>query len=608
MVDVQDKSRAELFAQEALKSTPEQIKAELVRTRVVIGIPKSLAQTRQGQIGIVTAVNIISRLGGLAPRLYLDIPGGATVHTGIPLLEPGQDLADSLLGLIHRLEEGQQGVLVRSLAERGLSYDYGLFIGNVTSKARCAITVGSDRWLAAMRVDGKPERVNCTDPNPLGIIFAAALGSTEVVKHMWLPIRSASVRIEPIEERVVVSTYDLSVDSKKRPTNPKMPDNCKLPHAVVCGLGAVGSACIYVLGCLPGLTMSLDLVDFDFLEPSNEERMFTSGEPNQDIGQLKVVQTQEFIQRIQNGVNTFIYPMRFQEFASGSRDRLGYVFCCLDTAEARRDLQSELPTVICNGGTDNSDWMFSVHELGNAESACLQDLYPRPAAKRFDPIEELAGYVGVSTDLVRRWAKDAKAPGQMFIDPNKVGDAKDPVRYRRRLSLLRRPYNQAVAQMCSTMKPNVAGVSGTISFLSILPGIAMVSDFLKRFLYGWRPEDGDPNFWLFDALSHPAKSKAIRMTAAPNCSCQKVEDHVASEIRAELRKPYVNRIFRSASLVSLPQRERQEVARRKLNYSRKSRQAKRQSACPAAVEQQNRLRAELERRLKEKRHAYFNRK
>lgn len=352
--------------------------------------------------------------------------------------------------------------------------------------------------------------------------------------------------------------------------------------------------------------MSLDLVDFDFLEPSNEERMFTSSDPANDIGQLKVVQTQEFIQKIQDGVNTFIYPMRLKNFVSESRDRLGYVFCSFDTAEARRELQLELPTVISNGGTDNSHWMFSVHEHGNARKACLLDLYPRPAAKRFDPIQELARYIGVSPDSVRRWARDGRAQGWRFVDSKEVGLIRDPVGNRRKLSLLGRSYDQAVAQMCSTMKPNDAGVSGTISFLSILPGIAMVSDFLRRFLYGWRPEDGDPNFWLFDALGHPANSKAMKMMAEPGCPCQKVENRVAFDIRAELRRPYINRIFRSASPASLPQKERQEAAKRRFNYMRKSGQATQQSVCPTAFEQ--RKMAELKRRIKEKTNADLNHK
>lgn len=540
-----NRSRAELFVQQSLKDDPERIKAKLSHTTVVIGVPKSVARTRQGQIGLVTATNIITRLGALVPNLYFDVPGQVKVLSGVPLLTPGRSLADSLLELTIALAKLQPGVRVRGPADRGSCYTCGIFIGKVTVKTSHPVTVGADRWLAAIRPDSKPEKVRCANQNPLGIILAAAMGSAEVIKHMWLPIQSSSVKIEPIERRVVVSAYDLSVNPK-RPYNPSMPDSCELVHACIFGLGAIGSACMFILGCLPNLRMSLDLVDMDHIESSNEERLFTSSDPQEDIGKLKVAHAEDFIHKFHEKVNTFIYPMRYEQFVNESRDRLGYVWCSLDNAKARRDLHLELPSVVCNGGTDASQWMFSLHEYGNWENACMRDLYTEQHTERFDPAQALAQRLGMNIEQVHQWSLSGQ-PLNIKTVLAAFDREHDPAKQKVLLAMQGLRYNEAVAHVCSTMRPSKHLSGATISFVSLMPAVAMVSDILKRCLYGWKPKKEDPNVFLFDTLSQPSNSKAMRIRASRSCLCQSKRYRAAFEMRQQMREPYLNHMFRSAS-------------------------------------------------------------
>lgn len=540
-----DKSRAELFIQQCLKDDAERIKAKLSHTTVVIGIPKAVARTRNGQIGLVTATNIITRLGALVPNLYFDVPGQVKVLSGVPLLTPGRSLADSLLELTQALEKLQPGVQVRAHADRASCYTYGLFIGKVTVKTSHTVTVGADRWLAAIRPDCKPERVSCADQNPLGIILAAAMGSAEVIKHMWLPIRSSSVKIEPIERRVVVSAYDLLVNPK-RPYNPSMPDSCELLHACMFGLGAIGSACMFILGCLPNLRMSLDLVDMDYIECSNEERLFTSSDPQEDLGKLKVVHAEDFIHQLHDKVNTFIYPMQYEKFVNESRERLGYVWCSLDSAKARRDLLLELPSVVCNGGTDASQWMFSLHEYGNWGNACMRDLYAEQRTECFDPAQALAQRLGMTIEQVHRWSLSGQ-PLDIKTVLATFDREHDPAKQKTLLAMPGLRYDEAVARVCSTMRPNEHVPAATISFVSLTPAVAMVADLVKRRLYGWKPKNEDPNVFLFDALSQPRHSKAMRIRANRGCLCQSERYRAAFKMRQRMREPYLNHMFRSAS-------------------------------------------------------------
>ena len=111
-------SRAELFAQQALADKPERIKAHLRDLRVVVGISKSAADTKQGQIGLVTATNILCRLGLLMPNLYIDVPANTKVRDGVPLLPAGEPLGDALLSLTQKIAVYQPDYPKRCLADR----------------------------------------------------------------------------------------------------------------------------------------------------------------------------------------------------------------------------------------------------------------------------------------------------------------------------------------------------------------------------------------------------------------------------------------------------------------------------------------------------------
>lgn len=137
-----EQSRAQLFAQRTLRKNSEAITFALRTRTLVIGIPEALAETRHGQIAIVTAVNILSRLGALAPNLCIDVPDDARVLPGVPLLLPGQPLGKSLLTFMHRLAAIQPGQVNRGCGRPSQLYDYCLFIGSTTTDVSNAVTIG----------------------------------------------------------------------------------------------------------------------------------------------------------------------------------------------------------------------------------------------------------------------------------------------------------------------------------------------------------------------------------------------------------------------------------------------------------------------------------
>ncbi len=535
-----DQSRAELFAEETLGRDRGSIRARLSRRSVVIGITACLAATRQGQLGLVTVVNILTRLGVLAPKLYLDVPEHARVLPGVPLLPADQPLGQSLLAFMRELAAFQKIDVTRAPADNRLRYECGVFIGKTRFDVEHAVTIGANGWLAAVNPSGYPEEIVARDPNPMGIVLAATLGAAEVVKWLWLPIKDSQVAMEPMLDRTVMSTFDWRINSA-RPANPAFPPRCELGHASIFGLGAIGSGCNYVLGCLPDLHMSLDLVDMDRIDSSNEERLFTSNQPRANRNLLKVFHAQRFIRTLHQGVQALVFPFPFQRYVDTARNQLDYVMCCLDSAPLRRVLQTELASIVVNGATDLSRWMVSLHEFGRPENSCLIDLYNERELDDFPVALAVAHYLGVPVETINRLLGRGE-PLPLPIMQAAIREWKDR-RARGDIACYAEVLSdEAAGDTCTRMRPSQAMPAATISFVSLMPAIFMVADLVKRRSYGWSLPAAEPNIFQFDALRLPSQGMITNILASRNCFCQSARYRGAFQERMRLRRKFTERV------------------------------------------------------------------
>lgn len=540
-VHVDNQSRAELFAHQSLGVETDRIKDILRDSTIVIGISRDLVKTRQGQIGLVTAVNILTRLGSLAPNIYLDVPHEINALPRIPLLIEGQSISFQMLNFMHAIAGLRKENIVRDYSDKRKIYDLGIFIGRQTSKAKQAVCIGSNNWLAFINPTGKYEKTT-PSANPLGTILAAALGSTEIVKHLWMTIKDSDIEINPLRKRTVVSSYDFSIN-KHKADNPVIPQEYRLGHACIFGLGAIGSACNYILGCFDNPELSLDFVDSDKIEPSNEERLFTSSQPGKDINMLKVVHAQQFMKTINQRAHAFPYGMPLERFVEMSRDRLGYVFCCLDSGTVRRRLQAELAGVVANGGTDMSRWMVSIHDFDRPENACLLDLYKEQFGDQPDIVRQLADILKISVnDLLQ-----LQRIGNRRIDGRVIIKAMQQEQNPAKKSLIARyaglTVEEALGKVCTQASPSKALPAATISFVSLIPGVLMVADFAKRRIYEWKLPKGSPNVIQADSFRQVNKATTISVLASDKCFCRSERYLRAFTKRQKIRNPYLNKMF-----------------------------------------------------------------
>jgi len=511
-------SRAELFAQETLGRDRESIGRYLRDCRVLIGIGRAPAGSRQGQIGLVTAVNILSRMGLLVPNIDLDVPSDARVLPGVPLLPRDQPLGESLISFMRHLVDFQGIEATRARADPRLRYECGLFIGDARFDVEHPVTIGASRWLAAVNPLGSPEDVDEGDSNPLGIILAAALGSAEVVKRLWLPLKDSAVVIEPMRQRTVMSALDGTVDTAE-PPNPPFPPRCRLGHICIFGLGAIGSGCNYVLACLPDVHMSADFIDMDHISLSNEERLFTSADPEANSNQPKVVHARNFIESLHSGVRVSAVPSSFQRYVESARHRLSYVMCGLDSAPLRRVLQTELAGIVVNGATDLSRWMVSLHEYDRPENACLWDMYPGLPVEAILLGDDLAPHLRIREALIRRLAREGGRLDGAQLE-SVARELRDGRAERQAALGGTTPCDADAEPTCSRIRPSQVMPAATISFVSLLPAVFMVADLVKRRTYDWSPARGQPNVFCYDALRLPHQGQAANILASRDCFCQ----------------------------------------------------------------------------------------
>jgi len=105
------------------------------------------------------------------------------------------------------------------------------------------------------------------------------------------------------------------------------PDRIAACKATVIGVGAIGRQVALQLAAM-GIP-SLQLVDFDVVEPSN---LASQGYLEEDSGKLKVEVTANLCRKINKGFEIQTMPERFRR----SMEIGNMVFCCVDKIDVRR--------------------------------------------------------------------------------------------------------------------------------------------------------------------------------------------------------------------------------------------------------------------------------
>lgn len=464
-----DRSRSALFVGEALGERPSAQRLAALRAEpILIAIDSRHANTRRGQLMVVTAANVIGRLFDFAPALDVDA-GPARVLRDMPGLRFGRDLAAQTVSFLASLSPTPDRYAYRSAAS-SRSYLAALVIGGERPSADVAETiwVDGDAWTA--RVGPEPDLLEPSPTgsfNPFGPLVAAALGAVEVAKCVFRRL-SGPAGAASFARLVETVTWDLWRHEFGVPANgPALPADLALGRVALAGLGALGSAAAIALAQIEGARGEVELIDDDRLSDSNLERVLTARAA--DVGREKVRVAAAAFR------TTRLRPLPIAQrygVAAPRRSRAEAILAGVDSGGARRQIMNSLPHSVYNGGTQGSELFVSRHV--GLQGPCLECLYPEPVSRE----DRIARQLGVDRGTAAALVSGARViDGDVLAAMERRGGVRfeslDP------RALLDRPLAALEAYTCSRAVVIEDLPQATISFVSALCGFLMALELVK---------------------------------------------------------------------------------------------------------------------------------
>jgi hypothetical protein len=252
-----------------------------------------------------------------------------------------------------------------------------------------------------------------------------------------------------------------------------MPRRIGLPEAHLVGVGAVGSAFVYVLAHLHRCDGLLHLIDNDAVDDPNLERYILMRK--RDVTRNKTDVAEEALHA--GGPLGKSHPVSMQKFQAEHGYNQELLITPVDSELGRTKLAAGLPKAVLNAATGGTNVTVSRHGFADGK-ACLYCLYlpqidqvttEKQLAKDMQlPLEEVEALMvaneGVSEELVRRVERNlAFEPGRFQAW---VGQ---------RIQSL---YQRAVCGEAQVNTPSGTIVS-PLSFISAAAGVLLAAEFVK---------------------------------------------------------------------------------------------------------------------------------
>jgi len=360
-----DYSRSLLLAQQATGRDASELEQALSASRVTISVDPSMP------FALLTAQVLLTTLRRSPGRLILERglvpnPWIEEIATAVAAVDPEQPL-----------------MITDSSTDRGVRLHIGAGHAH-------AIRVVPDGYGAHIAGDPSAVVTPTRAANPLGAIYAAALGAAEAFKWTAQVLPARRVVHRHLQYCPVTLSNDLSAT----------PD---LPSPLVCdltqiGVGAIGTGTILLLQALRA-EGRLIVVDCQRFGPANRGTYSLGGAAEVAAAPWKADMARQALPRFD--VTPFRRPVAELPAAidSGDVPWFPFVLTALDTAAARRDAQRLWPDRLIDAGTGDS--MLGIHDHEHNCGPCLICLFP---SDRSGPsaAEQLAKATGLPVERAMR--------------------------------------------------------------------------------------------------------------------------------------------------------------------------------------------------------------
>ena len=279
--------------------------------------------------------------------------------------------------------------------------DVAVVVGGSKTPAVVTVYATSQGWnaLVSTRAVANPASTN----NPFGAAAAACLAVANVFRAVMLPHGE-----ETLDDSLVFSLRDRSTTRDKAAGN--LETQTLSRRDVLVGVGAVGSAAAWCLARAP-LEGEFTVVDPERVDLGNLQRYVIAQES--DEGSPKVaLATRELSQ-----LRVVSYETNWAGLVAAEGWSWNRVVAAVDTANARREIQSSLPRWVANAWTQPGDLGLSEHRrFGNG--ACLRCLYlpARPVPSEDEMVASALGLdINVHGVMIRRLLYTGEQPAEDFL-------------------------------------------------------------------------------------------------------------------------------------------------------------------------------------------------
>lgn len=363
-------SRALLLADDVTDTGASGLERRLGSALTVVSLDPALPQA------LLTANVLLATLRRLPGRLHLD-------SSGLP-----PPLVDGLLGSVVAVDP-----------ERGITVDR-----RAPDDPTVRLHIGSDAPHGWIRIIPEGYGAHVVGPgragipihrpaNPLGAIYAAALGAAEAFKHTAevLPARRV------LHRHLRFCPVNLSTDLDRAP---ELPGDLQLDLTLV-GLGAVGTATALILG---------ELQATDVLVMVDPERYDTENRGTYSLGGARETRERPWkvdlaaaalptckVVRMRCGVEQYRATLERQ---GGPWPQT--VLAGLDSIEARHETQRLWPDRLIDAAT--GDTMLGLHDVVAGDGPCIMCFLPLPLTGP-STLERLAYETGLRLEQLARGAE-----------------------------------------------------------------------------------------------------------------------------------------------------------------------------------------------------------
>lgn len=378
------------------------------------------------------------------------------------------------------------------------SYDAILNVGTTARPDLNWTVINSEGWLARVSSGHIGLPCQCRNPNPMGALAAACLGTTEVFKRL---LRLKAARGAMLEG-LIFSLFNYQIGEAADP-GPDLPERL-IGMPLIVGAGAIGNGIVYLLRELK-LNGQVWIVDPQVFGPENLGTCILIG--SADIGRPKAEVMADYLKPTSS---VEWYQESFEVLRSQLGGEVPYpqvVLNGLDNVEARHAVQGIWPDLIIDGAIGTFGCQVSIHPWGE-DIACLRCLFQPPNG---EPAEQRASRAtGLSPTRIKRG--DEPVTELDVRSAPLVQQAWLAARIGRPICAV---VQEGIARELSDEHQRV-GFGPSVPFVAGLSACMVVSEFVKQ-LVKW-PTPLAPRFQM-DVLRGPQYGLEFPEKRHRNCLC-----------------------------------------------------------------------------------------